>query len=72
MTEKLKATAPDDRPVNQSTVSAWVRCVNEPSGKAMVALQEITGTPVTDWLVPADPESSTTASADDAVIDETG
>lgn len=44
-------------PVNQSTVSAWTRGRNQPSGVAMVVLQQLTEIPLEDWLIPVDAAS---------------
>lgn len=55
VTEKLGRLA--KTPVNQSTISAWTRGVYQPGGQGMVAIQEITGIPVTEWIVPADDSS---------------
>lgn len=50
VTEKLGRS----KPVNQSTISSWARGAYPPGGPGMVALQEIAGITLTDWLVPAD------------------
>lgn len=65
VTEKLgRLTKP---PVNQSTISAWARGAYQPGGPGMVALLEIAGIPVTDWIIPADDSSPSVADdADDA------
>lgn len=42
-----------EKPVNQSTISSWARGASQPGGPGMVAVQKITGIPVTDWIVAA-------------------
>lgn len=56
----------EGRPVNQSTVSSWSRGAGTPGGPGMVALQEITGIPVTDWILPPEEEESGSSLSDAA------
>jgi transcriptional regulator with XRE-family HTH domain len=46
-----------ERPINQSTVSAWKRHVSTPGGAMLIALHQIAKIPVGDWFVSAADES---------------
>ena len=70
LTERLGRAA--RAPVNQSTVSSWARGAYQPGGPGMVALQEIAGIPVTDWIVPAEADSGTTVDIDSATTAKVG
>lgn len=61
VTEKLGRL----KPVNQSTISSWARGAYPPGGPGMVALQQITGIALADWIVPAE-DSSPDLSANDS------
>ena len=56
-------------PVNQSTVSAWARGAYLPSGQAMVAIQQVTGIPVTEWIVAAEASAPSLPAVDDTETD---
>lgn len=67
VTEKLGRLA--RTPLNQSTISAWARGAYQPGGPGMVALQEIAGIPVTDWIEPAADSSPSVVEDDDSEND---
>jgi transcriptional regulator with XRE-family HTH domain len=53
VTAIIRQSSPEAKHVNQSSVSSWVLGKNIPRGAMMVAIQSLTGIPVTEWLEPA-------------------